>query len=65
MLVLEYLVQLVFVYLLVPLFIFLDPTLSSGALGETVVQDLLDIVNHAIEHPLDGDFDLPPQGKTV
>jgi hypothetical protein len=33
--------------------------------GETVVQDLFDVVNHAIEHPLDGDFDLSPQGKAV
>ena len=54
-----------FVCLFVPIFIFLDLIPSSGALGETIVQDLLDVVNHAIQHPLDSDFGLPPQGKAV
>ena len=65
MLVLGYLVQMAFVSFLVRMFIFLDSTLSSFALCETIVQDLFDIVNHAIQHPLDGDFDLSPQGKAV
>ena len=65
MLVLGYLVQLVFVSFLVRMVIFLDSTLSSVPLCETIVQDLLDVVNHTIQHPLDGDLDLPPQSKAI
>jgi len=61
----RYLVQLAFISFLVRMVIFLDSTLSSIPLCEAIVQDLFDVVNHAIQHPLDSDLDLPPQGKAV
>jgi hypothetical protein len=34
-------------------------------LGEAVICDLLYIVNHAVQEPLDIYFDFPPERKTV
>jgi hypothetical protein len=36
-----------------------------SCLCETIIQNLLNVVNHAIQHLLDGDFDLSPQGKAA
>lgn len=62
---LDYLVQLGFGYLFVPIFVFLPLTLSSIPLCETIVHDLFDLVNHTIEQPLDVHLDLSSQRKTV